>query len=241
MPTAVRKFSLECDMTIPSRNWLEFSGFSAKPEFRTPWGICDLVGVKLSTRYIESRRSLRQIRPVGNAKRVALLESIRSGRGASASDLARRTAGLFSPDELQRELRQLESDHFVSRSEHGLYTRRAPESAEENFIVAIEIKLDRVEEVLSQARANLAFAHKSYVGLPTINAERLAASDRARGIEESGVGLLSVERGRCELLIESAGDESRTNSAVRSHCIERFWRSLIDSATSTAPLSALAV
>jgi hypothetical protein len=114
----------------------------------------------------------------------------------------------------------------VVRSEGGLYSRLLPASGKENLVVAVEIKLSKIEEVLSQARANLAFADQSYIGIPTINAERLARLDRRSDLEASGVGLLSVERGLClcEVLISSAGDNSRINPAVRAHCIERFWR-----------------
>jgi len=221
-----RKFLLERDMTFPARNWLQFAGFTTKDEFRTPWGICDLVGVKLSNRYIEDRLSLSQSRPVGNARQVALLESIPGDDGISISELALTTSTLFSVDELQKELRHLQAGHFVSSREGGLYTRQIPESAGGNLIVAVEIKLDKIEEVLFQARANLAFAHRSYIGMPTANAERLARSERSKELCLSGVGLLSVERGRCEELIGSAGDDSLSNPSVRAHCIERFWRTL---------------
>jgi len=143
-----KKFSLESDMTFPARNWLEFAGFTTKDEFRTPWGVCDLVGVKLSKRYIESRLTLGQSRPVGNAKRVALLECIPSGRDISARELARRTSHLLSVEELPSELKQLQADHFVKRTERDWYSRLIPASTESNLILAVEIKLGKVEEAL---------------------------------------------------------------------------------------------
>jgi hypothetical protein len=231
MSASFRKFSLERDMTVPVRNWLQFAGFATKDEFRTPWGICDLVGVKLSRHYMCERLSLNQNRAVGNAKRVALLESIPGDREISIRELARRTSQLISIDELRKELKHLLTDHFVNRSEQDTYIRLIPESAEKNLIVAVEIKLDKIEEVFFQARANLAFAHRSYVGVPISIAERLAGTERSKNLMSSGVGLLSVERGRCEVLIQSTGDESRANLAVRAHCIERFWRTLRDSAS----------
>jgi hypothetical protein len=230
MSASSRKFYLERDMTYPARNWLQFAGFKTKDEFRTPWGICDLVGVKLSKRYIEDRRSLNQTRPVGSASRVALLECIPPDRGISVGELARRASNLFTVDELPKELRQLKAMHFVSSSEEGLYTRQIPASAGQNLVVAVEIKLGKIEEVLSQARANLAFAHRSYIGVPMANAERLAESARSEDLRLSGVGLLSVERGLCEELIPSAGNESFANPSIRAHCIERFWRTLTDNA-----------
>ncbi len=117
MPASLRKFALEPDMTIPATNWLQFAGFATKDEFRTPWGVCDLVGVKLSKRYIRSRHSLNQLRPVGNLRRVALLEGIPADREISVSELADKTSHLFSSEELPTALRQLQSDHFVVRSE----------------------------------------------------------------------------------------------------------------------------
>jgi hypothetical protein len=229
MPVTKRKFVLEAEMTVPARNWLEFQGFRTKSEFRTPSGICDLVGVKFSKNYIESRLSLSQARPVGNPKRVALLECIPSDRPISLRILTRKASHFFGGDEIRKELQQLETDHFIHYVDGNLYQRQVPKSTEKNLIIAVEIKLDKIEEVFFQARSNLAYAHKSYLGMPIVNAERLASSTKRDVLVASGVGLLSVERGRCEVLIESSGDESQANPAIRGHCLERFWRSLIGS------------
>jgi hypothetical protein len=171
---------------------------------------------------------LNQVRAVGHIRRVALLECIPSQGDISLRELLRKSSHLFSNDELQKELKQLEADHFVCSSEHDRYSRFAPNCSDENLIVAVEVKLSKIEEVLAQARANLAFADQSFIGIPIANAERLTNLERHKGLISSGVGLLGVERGRCEVLIGSGGDKSKTNPAVRAHCIERFWRTFID-------------
>jgi hypothetical protein len=231
MTASSTKFVLERDMTYSSKTWLEFQGLMVKEEFRTPWGICDLAGVKLSKRYIDSRLLLDQVKPVGNAKRVALLECIPVDRDASIDEIASRTDSLLSFDALKTEVRHLLVGHFIEANGTDRYRRLMPKFDNENMIVAVEIKLSKIEEVWAQARANLAFAKRSYIGIPTVNAERLFKSARIDRLRAEGVGLLSVERGICDVLIESTGREEFANSAVRAHCIERFWRAFIDSAS----------
>jgi len=45
-------------MAPPVMRWLRRNGLMVKPEFSLPWGICDLVGVKLDPIKVKRRLSL---------------------------------------------------------------------------------------------------------------------------------------------------------------------------------------
>jgi len=219
-----KKFALEEQMTYHARTWFEINGYAVKTEYRTPWGICDLVAVKFDSDYCRTRDDLGQS-AVGNLQRVALLESIPAKARASADQLTQATVGLLAPEEVERELKYLTKHHFVKSFPEG-FQRITPARVPRNLIIAVELKLNRLEEVVSQAVSNLTFAHESYVALPDQNAQRLGASSRAAQVAAWGVGILGVERGGCETLLKSRGNPEKVNPFVRAHCIERFWRTI---------------
>jgi hypothetical protein len=222
------KFHLEEDMTYHVKTWFESQGFDTKLEFRTPWGICDLVAVRLDDQYVESRLSLGQIKPIGPLKRVAILEEIPDNGSLSVEEIARRTETLGIHEGLSQELRRLLAGKFLKEPTRDKYQRIQPHYSKRNRVLAVEMKLDRIEEVIGQATSNLTFATKSYVALPSVRAQRFMATPRSEEVTASGIGILSVDRGGCTVLAESKGSSGAINPAVHSHCIERFWRTFID-------------
>src|ERR1700693_13036 len=66
-------FRLENQMAPSVVGWMQDQGLTVKREFSVPWGICDLVGVKLSPKQVRRRLSLGQKLPVGTALRLHIL------------------------------------------------------------------------------------------------------------------------------------------------------------------------
>jgi hypothetical protein len=92
-------------------------------------------------------------------------------------------------------------------------------------LIAVELKLNRVEEAISQARNNLIFADSSYVWLPKKLALRVASRRiRESSFLESGVGLLAVASAECEILIPSRHCSAKPDPVIQFYCVEKFWR-----------------
>src|ERR1700730_4668193 len=69
-------FRLENQMAHSVVGWLQNQGLAVKREFLVPWGICDLVGVKLNSKQVRKRLSYGQNRPVGPPLRLHILSEI---------------------------------------------------------------------------------------------------------------------------------------------------------------------
>ena len=177
-------FRRESEMTGPARAWLASRGLMTKPEFTTPWGICDLVGVAFDTEKVTTRLALRQLRPIGPPLRIGILLKVPdedAKRGLRPPRLAAHYAGLLSPEQVDRELEYLIKGRFVTVSRTGSLRRVNGWMPMHRSIVAVELKLHRVAEALRQARANLSFAEESYVGLPAAVA-KVAAAGRSKQV-----------------------------------------------------------
>ena len=217
-------FGLEKWMTIPALKWLTATPMLVKWEFRTPWGICDLVGVELSQTRVAARISSGQRTSIGPPSRVALLQLIPDASTGRTTDVERLRSQIDEPASIfERDLRSLCERRFVVRHEDGGLQRLTGWAPLHTRIVAIELKLSRVDEVISQARSHTAFATESFIGLPTDKAVRLANSERAKRLREAGVGLLSVDREEASVLIRPEG-HSNPDPVLQMHCVERFWR-----------------
>jgi hypothetical protein len=93
-------------------------------------------------------------------------------------------------------------------------------------LVAIELKLHRIEEAMSQAWNNLSFAEKSYVALPSDVAIKVKSrQSRWSPFIRSGVGVLSVTAKSCEVVIPSKRCLSyEPDPVLQFYCVEKFWR-----------------
>lgn len=232
MLTQSRKltFARESEMVRSLRGWLRCQDLLWKEEYQTPWGICDFVGVSLSQKQVEKRLSLGQRAPIGPLARVALLNHIPDeGTGSTISfeELTRTLAAALSPEELNIHLLRLLQGRFVSRDAHGNFCKLNGWVPLQTRIVTIELKLCRIRDVLCQAEANLRLAPESYVGLPDAIALRIVESPRQREFEQTGLGLLSVGRRHCEVLITPKRRTDETDVVIQMHCLERFWRTWI--------------
>jgi len=217
-------FKSETNMVKPVVQWMESLDLTVKSEFITPWGICDLVGLSFKKTSVSQRRGLKQTQAVSSLTRAALLFRIPEDKAITLRRLVRE-CGPTIPEEIVIEHAQrLIADRFVRRSGDRLQRLNGWVPLHKRLI-AVELKLNRVEEAMSQARNNLIFADKSYVGLPEDLAVRVATKrKRWSTFLDNGVGLLSVAPRECTIVIPSRHRSSEPDRVVQFYCVEKFWR-----------------
>lgn len=208
--------------------WLRSSGLFVKTEFVAPWGICDLVGLSFRQQSVKHRRRLGQTQPITSISRAAVLLRIpdeESGQSISLTVLAKEYSSSMTRDLVDVHARRLIADGFVIKTASGELQKRNGWSPMHKRLVSVELKLNRIEEVLSQARNNLLFAQESYVALPKDVALRVSQK-RARWAPffESGVGLLCVTKRSCDILIRAHRQALAGDNLIQFCCVEKFWR-----------------
>jgi len=214
-------------MAAPVLKWLRGNDLTVKTEFGTPWGICDMVGLKFHQRRVRLRLSYGQRHPVGPALRVHLLSEIpeqESGAVVTFQRLHAESFGCLSPDRLRGELEHLINRKFISSPSPGAYHKLNGWAPLHRRIVAVELKLSKVSQAILQARSNLAFATESYIALPIDRAFRIALGRDRDTIKKMGVGLLGVSLTRCERIFTGSRMIGVCDEVLQAHCVERFWR-----------------
>ena len=215
-------------MTEPVVRWLRSAKLFVKAEFATPGGICDLVGVSFRQKSIKHRRRLRQTQSITSISRAAVLLSIpdeETGDAVSIKALAAQYSSSMPSDVVDAHANRLIAAGFVIRTASGELQRRNGWFPLHKRLVAVELKLHRIEEVMSQAQNNLLFATESYVALPKDVAIRVFEKrERWEPFFESGVGLISVTKRTCEVLIRSRRKSQAANNIVQFCSVEKFWR-----------------
>lgn len=221
-------FRRESDMAPSVTRWMKRAGLHVKPEFVTPWGICDLAGLSFNSEHVSHRLSLRQRKTVASITRAALLldvPDVEERKSISMDRLARRFASTIGEEHVTAEVERLIADGFLVRTSRGRLQKLNGWMPLQNRLVAVELKLSRVEEALTQAKANLGFAEESYVAFPMPMARRIASDPSPwASYFDDGIGLIGVLRQRCEILVPHAPSPSRYDPAVRLYCVEKFWR-----------------
>jgi hypothetical protein len=224
---AKAQFQLEADMAAPVLRWMRRSHLDVKPEFSLPWGICDFVGVKFDAAKVQRRLSCGQTRAIGPPLRLHILSRIpqlESGKCISLKSLEKEFSGYVSPDLLTREMHRLIQGNFVRSPRQGFFHKVNGWTPLHLSIVAVELKLSRLSDAVSQATNNLAFATGSYIALPSRFAMRISRSGWRDMLAQRGIGLLAVSSERCWELLGPSPSEAVCNEIVQSHVIERFWR-----------------
>jgi len=222
-------FRYESELVAPAQAWLQRQGLLTRSEFAMPWGICDLVGLQFDTRHVKKRLALGQRRPIGPARRVALLARIPdrdTGRSVRLGTLRSLFGDLVSAETITEDLKRLIENKFACRTTRGTYQKLNGWEPLHRRLVAVELKLDRVQDALHQAMANLALTRESYVGMPMDRAARLQGGPNAARFRQANVGLLGIGPNTCRVLIPvPRGGPTRT--VPERHCAERFWRSYV--------------
>jgi len=221
-------FHREADMTAPVAKWMSATGLLAKAEFITPWGICDLVGLRFSPGKVAHRVQLGQTRALSSITRAALLLRIpdaETRQSTTLKKLVRQCAAAVPQEVVSQEIARLITDRFVISSSRGRLQKVNGWMPLQDRLVAIELKLSRIEEVMHQALNNLGFAEESYVGLPAETARRVASNaSRWSCFFDAGIGLLSVTRRGCKVLVPARKAQGRADTAIQLYCVEKFWR-----------------
>ena len=201
-----------------------------KEEFHTPWGVCDFVGVEFNTKQVHKRLHLGQKRAIGPLIRLDILSAVPdadTGSSTTLEELVDKYQDLLAAAEVSAEIEKLITGKFVSVGERGTLQRVNGWAPLHRRLVALELKLNRVEEALSQAISHQAFAEESFVGFPAELAERIATSHRAAKFLAEGVGIVSVGKSNCQIVLHSATRRHPINPTLQMHCVERFWRTRI--------------
>lgn len=220
------EFCFESDLTGLAGDWLRSEGLLVKEQFRTPWGICDLVGCRLNQDRVNRRLSRQRRNAIGPELRVSLLLRMPdedATRGVSLSGLARAYSPYIPLERIQREVKKLIDWHFAVVTRSGSFKRANGWMPLHDRLVAVELKLSRISEALEQACANQGFANESFVGLPGDVAQRVASSiDKTRFLEK-GIGVLGIAENRCTVYIR-ARPVKPLLERCEVHAVERFWR-----------------
>lgn len=223
----MKTFERESDMSAAASQWMRDEGFAVKSEFVSPWGICDFVGVDLEPAKVKYRLELGQRRPVSSITRAAILLTIpdvKHHRRTSLEHLITKFSPSIPADVVVSEVERLVHGRFVRRSPRGALQKRNGWMPLHRSLVAVELKMSRIDEAMRQARNNLGFADRSYTAFPAAVAKRIAARrERWARYFDGGVGLLSVSPHRCEVLIDSRNSGASLDPALQMYCVEKFW------------------
>jgi hypothetical protein len=214
-------------MAAPALEWLRRNDLIVKTEFSTPWGICDMVGVKFRPSRVRLRLSYGQRHAVGPSLRLHVLSKIpEQGSGGSVTfrRLHAESFACLSLDRLRAELEHLTRGKFIASPSPGVYHKLNGWAPLHHRIVAVELKLSKVSQALLQARSNLAFATESYIALPLDRAIRVAHGRLGPAIRKSGVGLLGLSLTKCERFFTGTRVAESCDEILQAHCVERFWR-----------------
>jgi len=220
-----RMFGNEKGMNKPVAQWMKSLHLTVKQEFITPGGICDLVGLSFSSSNVHRRLKLRQTRPISSIVRSALLMQIpdsESGQSISIQKLIKNCTPAVSPITVVSEIERLIKDHFVIGSTKYLQKRNGWVPLW-NRLIAVELKLKRIEEAMSQARNNMIFAAESYVALPCELARKVAAKPEKWPTLLEGVGLIAVSKKSCKVLKPASVNASLLDPIVQFYVVEKFW------------------
>lgn len=224
-------FARESDMAMAAACWLEDDDMTVKSEFVTPWGICDLVGLRFNPSNVDRRLGLKQTRAIGSITRAVLLMQIpdvETQKSTTLGRLVRQCAPSIPEEVVSEETHRLIADHFVKRSSRGRLQKMNGWRPLQDRLVAVELKLSRIADAMRQAMNNLGFAEESYVGLPSDVAHRVAANaSRWSNFFDEGVGLLSVTPQGCDVVVKARESRAGTDGPIRFYCVEKFWRTRV--------------
>ncbi len=222
------EFNYEHEMVESAAAWLRKQEMMIKPEYPTPWGICDLVGCRLEPERVAKRLAHGQRKSIGPRFRIGILGQIpdvydKQSKSISLNQLIKLFDG-YSEQELLKELDSLRKNKFVIPGKRkNTFQQKNGWKPLQRRLIAIELKLSRIEEVYFQASNNRVFADDSYVGLPLERAVRLSEGPRVRQFQESGIGILGLTPQECRVVLEP-GQTDKIDNVVQMHVVEQFWR-----------------
>lgn len=198
-------------------------------ELPTGWGICDLVGCRFDPEKVAFRTERKQRQPLGSPEAVyiysQLPDSDRTRTGVRREALVKRLAPYISEDRIDRALSRLEATNHIRVTRTGTFQKVNGWAPMYSRLVAVELKLSRLSEVLQQARANRAFVPESFVALPSDVARRAMKSSFADELAREGIGLLAVSEKSCRTLLDAEPTSGWLDDSLELWAVEYFWRS----------------
>jgi hypothetical protein len=220
-------FDYEHQMVEPAEQWLASQGLATKREFSMPWGICDLVGCSLNKKKVRKRLELGQTKPIGPQMRLIILSRIpdqEEGKSVTMYRLYRDFADFFDEARIALEIERLITNKFVQVTPEGAFQKLNGWVPLHKKVVALELKLTRINDALHQAMNHLEFADDSYVGVPIEIGQRLINNRKKAEFIHEGIGIVGIGRKKCKVFLKPTPNKSPRNEIVQMHCVERFWR-----------------
>lgn len=218
-------FRYEREMAHPVRQWLENRGLITAPECQLPWGVCDFVAVSLYKRKVEQRLKMGQRSAIGNPVKVHLIDLIpdqEQGYSITARRLYKEMCEFCDSNDVDSMLSALKRSNFVVEPRKNHFQKLNGWMPLHKTIIAVEMKLNRVPDVLSQAYSNLRIADKSYIALPKPVAHRVVERDEDR-IRHYGIGVIGVSSDKCRVLLSAQKKSAHTDREMQNWLVERFW------------------
>lgn len=213
-------------MLHPVLAWMRDQRLHVRTECATPWGICDVIGASFRARNVKRRLTLRQRSTIGSQADVAVLATLpdaETGEGFTVAEIRSLLGAIESSAAIERSLDKLIQRRFVS-SNGTRFSKINGWMPLHQRLVAVEMKLERVEEVFQQALNHTGFATESYVCLPIEAARRVTRSPKLNRLSAAGVGILGVVGSRVVTLRRSVINFDASIPWLQMHMVERFWR-----------------
>ena len=218
-------------MLSPIHLWLGNQGYFTKYEFQTPWGICDLVGVRPLADRTARRVAAGINESIGSTHNVAVFLAIpkaSSGRSISCEKLTKALGEYAGSDQVKRSLGSLRKKRLISVTGNGNFQRNDDWHPFFDSIVAVEFKLSRVEEVLIQATHHKGITQESYVALPLALANRVASGKACERFAKRGVGIIGLTDDSCTIVLPPGPSDYKVNPVFEVHAAERFWPEVLE-------------
>lgn len=222
--------ALESHLKGAARRWLASNGYYPFEEVTTSWGIVDLMGIRVNIDRVLQRVRAGHREVVGDFRSVLVLLSIpteKSRRSVSIADLNQKYAELMGAPVIGRIIERLTRKRMVGINASGGLFRIIDSLPIHDELVCIELKLNRIDEVLTQARRHRVAATGSFVGLPSPLAEKVAVSSRKGEFQSAGVGLLSVSLEGCAILIPPGSTDKERDAAHGIALAEKGWSEIL--------------
>lgn len=219
-------FEYESQMAKPADEWLRSQGMMTKKEFSMPWGICDLVGCSVNKAKARKRLSYGQKKSVSSQFRMIILSLIPDmdkGKSITRKKLHSYFTESFDPTRIDLEITRLIKDQFVIGSSQNRLQKQNGWMPLHKKILALELKLTRINDALHQAINNLEFADESYVGLPMQKAMQVVGGKKKTKFSRNGIGVLGISSQECKVLLKPDRTKATANEIIQAHCVERFW------------------
>jgi hypothetical protein len=123
---------------------------------------------------------------------------------------------------IHRELNRLLADGYVEKIGNA-FKSRAPWLPIHQNLIAIELKLNRINEALEQARRHTVFATESYVAMPSDVATRVTSRAAFSDFADAGVGVIAVSATDCEIVLACDPSNYIPDSGMQAYVADRFW------------------